>query len=261
MKVSFILPSYRDDEHFFACIKALYDQTLNNDEYEIILVDNNCNRQTEYSRIVIGDPRVVYVRGDDITHNQVGRLFRRGLGYAKGDIVCLQNDDDTAVDYKGELMWRFLHDDPAHDALITDFYRVENGRFINMRVPVYQYYRLCRGNYIALPAVAWKRSAWERFYPSTNYRHVWDYATLSRAGPANIRFRKLDIPTEVIYEHGGQMHQGRQELEAKLAEYERLADEMQIPDLASEKIKHWRRQLEKYKDTFALSEMGESVGA
>lgn len=262
MKVSFILPTIRDDVRFENCIMALFAQTLG--EIEIIVVDNNPNRTSRYSRcingsfgfILVGSKRVHYIQAYDITENQVGRLLKRGLEYATGDIICLQNDDDVAEPFKAELMWSFLHDDPDHDALITDFYNIEDGRYVNMRVPPYNFAHMCGGNYMAFQAIGWKREVFDRLEIATNYRHPWDYATLLKAGQVGIRFRKLNIATETIYEHDGQMHRTKEALEEKIAEYYRLREEMGIPFLAADKINHWERQLEKYKNTFALSQVG-----
>jgi glycosyltransferase involved in cell wall biosynthesis len=249
-KVSFVLPSVREGHEFNRCLRSLLNQTL--DDIEIIILNNNPNRKEFYK-----EPRIKWV--DDFRKEYpVAQLFNHGVSLASSDIICLQNDDDMAEKFKAELFWYFLKDS-EFDAIITDFYTNDFSKVIPCRAIGYDYETMLLGNYIAFQTIGWKKSSLAKINTVAKYKQVWDYATLLYAGQAGLNFRKLDIPTETIFLHNGNMHRSIKGLEDKIAEYYRLREEMGIPHLAKMKIKHWEGKLAKAKSLNAQSRLGEQV--
>jgi glycosyltransferase involved in cell wall biosynthesis len=241
-KVSFILPSVREGFEFNRCIKSLLNQTLEN--IEIIVINNNPDRKE-----FISEPRIRWANNFEKKF-PVSTLFNHGVSMAESEIICLQNDDDAAEKFKAELFWYFLKDS-EFDGIITDFYTNDGGKIIPCRAIGYDYKTMLMGNYIAFQTIGWKKSALKKISTIAPYRQIWDYATLLYAGQAGLKLRKLDIPTETIFLHNGNMHRSVDGLKAKIAEYYRLREEMGIPNLAQMKVKHWEAKLAKAESAYA----------
>lgn len=95
MKASVIVPTYNRCEFLKLCISGLLNQTLSNNEYEIIVVDDcSCDNTMKYmERVRTNVDNLVYIR-----HNiNKGRVISRnnGIKKAKGEIIIFLDNDNA----------------------------------------------------------------------------------------------------------------------------------------------------------------------
>lgn len=118
--ISVIVPTYNEEASITACLKSLSRQTLDRDEYEIIVVDGNskdrtCDIAEEYADVVMLQ-----------SSKKVGGARNDGILRAKGDIVATTDADCIAPQEWLEII---QHDFRRYDIaqLYGTIYPVEDG--------------------------------------------------------------------------------------------------------------------------------------
>lgn len=101
-KVSFVIPSYNQAAWLPHAVKSCQEQTYKN--IEIVIIDD-CSTDTtdQYINWLLkqGDNRVRYFRNG----KNLGRSESRNIGNkeASGDIICVLDSDDLAINKRAEL--------------------------------------------------------------------------------------------------------------------------------------------------------------
>jgi len=134
MKVSIVIPTFRRPEMLRRLLTSIAAQTYT--AYEVIVVDD-CSPIAEYSE-VIGDaraqfPRFTFLRNE--ANRGAPHSRNRGIGYARGPLVALVDDDDEWLPRKLERQVELFEDSGGEVGLIytwTDV--VENG----VRAPLFR---------------------------------------------------------------------------------------------------------------------------
>lgn len=85
--ISVIVPTYNEEAGITACLRSLCSQTLDRDEYEIIVVDGNSSDRTRELAGEYADE--VFIQ----TSKKVGGARNDGIMKAKGDIVATTDAD------------------------------------------------------------------------------------------------------------------------------------------------------------------------
>lgn len=101
MKVSVIICTYNREKFIKACLEHLYHQDLSKDQYEVIVINNNCTDST--SNIVndfIGSHKDLDICQVFETNQGLSYARNRGIREAKYDIVSYIDDDGEA-----EVKW------------------------------------------------------------------------------------------------------------------------------------------------------------
>lgn len=86
-----IVPAYNEENYLEACLESLTNQLISQNEYEVIVVNNNSTDNTE--KISHGFPQVRL-----INEKRQGVVFARikGIEEAKGEIIAFIDADSTA---------------------------------------------------------------------------------------------------------------------------------------------------------------------
>ncbi len=92
VKYSVIIPTYNSEDTIGMCLAALYNQSINKDEYEIILVDDG---STDNTKNIVKDFPVRYCYQEN---SGPASARNKGAGLAKGEII-LFTDADCVPDY------------------------------------------------------------------------------------------------------------------------------------------------------------------
>lgn len=105
MKVSVIIPSYKPHDYLWECLDSLYNQTLNKEDYELILVLNGCKdpyeRQIKEYLSLHKDLRVIFIQTDT---GGVSNARNIALDHAEGEYITFIDDDDfVSPSYLEEL--------------------------------------------------------------------------------------------------------------------------------------------------------------
>jgi len=96
MFVSVVIPTYNRKDMLKNCIKSLFDQTYPKNKYEIVLVDDGSNDNTE--DMIIKLQKVSPVQFQYIKQKNKGPAEARNLGIknANGEIIAFTDDDCIA---------------------------------------------------------------------------------------------------------------------------------------------------------------------
>lgn len=94
MKISVILPSYKPQEYIWKCLDSLTSQTMDVNEYEIVIVLNGCN-EPYYSQISEYISKTKHnIRLLQTDSGGVSNARNIGISEAKGEYICFVDDDD-----------------------------------------------------------------------------------------------------------------------------------------------------------------------
>lgn len=96
MKLSVIICTYNRDKYIYNVLKSVAENDFPKQDYEIVLVDNNCNDSTEAEcrRFESDYPEVAFRRCEE---RRQGLSYARncGIGAAEGEILLYVDDDAT----------------------------------------------------------------------------------------------------------------------------------------------------------------------
>lgn len=95
MKISIIVPTYKPKDYLWQCLESLYNQTLDKNFYEVILVLNGC-KEPYHSQILKwqsnhSDMNLIYFQTDI---SGVSNARNIALDLASGDYFTFLDDDD-----------------------------------------------------------------------------------------------------------------------------------------------------------------------
>jgi len=85
--ISVIIPTYNEEANITACLQSICQQTLNRDEYEIIVVDGNSKDRTCELALAYADEVMTQ------TSKKVGGARNDGVLRAQGDIIATTDAD------------------------------------------------------------------------------------------------------------------------------------------------------------------------
>ena len=128
--LSVIICTYNRDKYIYNVLKSLAENTLSKEQYEIVLIDNNCtdNTQNECKRFVQDFPDIVFRYIEE--HNQgLSYARNRGIKESQGDIIVYV-DDDAVVNKEylqtySDFFNQYTDIDAAGGAIIPRYETVE----------------------------------------------------------------------------------------------------------------------------------------
>jgi glycosyltransferase involved in cell wall biosynthesis len=91
--VSIITPTYNHEKFIDACIESVVRQTYQNWE-QIIIDDGSTDRTPDIIRGFV-DPRIHYVRQDNLGIEALPHTYNRALSMCRGQLVAILEGDDT----------------------------------------------------------------------------------------------------------------------------------------------------------------------
>ena len=90
MKISIIIVSYNVKDYISQCIRSIYKSNLNQNDYEIIVVDND-SHDGSINEIQDNFNKVILHAND--SNKGFSKAVNKGLSLAKGEYVCILNPD------------------------------------------------------------------------------------------------------------------------------------------------------------------------
>lgn len=120
--VSIIIPTYNRAKTIERCIESLQRQTYSN--FEIIIVDDNSNDNTEEIVKRINDKRIKYIKHD--INKGANAARNTGVLIAKGNIIAFQDSDDEWIPNKLERQIKELTDRGV-DIVASSFNKYSEG--------------------------------------------------------------------------------------------------------------------------------------
>lgn len=117
MRFSFITCTYNRDKYIGQTLQSVCNQTFPDDDYEIIVIDNNSTDNTakicEEFKLQFSDKNFRYFKE---TNQGLSFALNRGIKEAQGEFLIFIDDDETIIPEHLEKLDRHLKDYP--DALL-----------------------------------------------------------------------------------------------------------------------------------------------
>lgn len=119
--ISVVMPTYNRAKTIERAINSILEQTYQ--DFEIIIVDDNSNDNTEEIVKSIKDSRIRYIKN---TVNKGANESRNiGVSEALGEIIAFQDSDDEWIKNKLELQMKALQEKKC-DVVASGFFRYED---------------------------------------------------------------------------------------------------------------------------------------
>tara|TARA_A100001011_G_scaffold392776_1_gene481100 strand:- start:298 stop:1005 length:708 start_codon:yes stop_codon:yes gene_type:complete len=180
-KISVIIPVKNCEETIQKSIESVLSQTFSN--FEVIIIDNNCNDSTIEIVKKIKDNRIKIV---ECLSTGIVPALNTGLMKAKGEFIARQDGDDVWYPKKLETQLEVFNSNPNIDICGTQIRMVsKDGKILddNFRYPItdniIKSWLLTGKNSIAHPSVLFRKSiclrvgGYDDTYPIAEDHHLW----------------------------------------------------------------------------------------
>ncbi len=128
--VSVIIPCYNGERWLPLSMRSVLSQK--GAALEIIVVDDGSEVSAKAAVNAMSDERVRFIR---IAHSGKGAAVNCGIKEARGEAVCVLDQDDLMLEGRLETQFKVLNAHPEADAVYSDYERVtENGERIDIFV-------------------------------------------------------------------------------------------------------------------------------
>ena len=134
LKVSVIIPAYNEEVTIARCLRSLVDQSLPRDQFEIILVDNNCTDHTIKIAETFGPIRVI-----PETTPGVGAARATGWAAAQGEIIVSTDADIQLPKHWLRKIVGYFDNHPDVVAISSGYLFYDRDFFINWIVRVFEH--------------------------------------------------------------------------------------------------------------------------
>lgn len=125
--VSVIIPTFNQQLYLGRCIRSLLKQTMNDEDYEIILVNDGSNDNTKDALNPFMDD-IIYIENEK--NIGLAKSLNIGIKQARGQfIVRVDSDDFVHWDYL-KILSMHLQMNHSMDAVCCDYYLVDNDQNI-----------------------------------------------------------------------------------------------------------------------------------
>lgn len=108
IKISVIIPSYKPQSYVFDCLNSIFNQTLNINQFEVIIVLNGCCHPylDELNYYIDNNaPKDLFIKLIQTDILGVSNARNIGLDNAQGEFVSFIDDDDlVSLDYLQDLL-------------------------------------------------------------------------------------------------------------------------------------------------------------
>ncbi len=129
-RISVIIPYYEGERWLpLSAASVLRQRSV---QLELIVVDDGSASSGEAVAASLRDERVKFIR---MAHSGKGAAVNRGVAEARGEAVCVLDQDDRMAEGRLEMQLKALTSHPEADAVYSDYERVtENGERIDIFV-------------------------------------------------------------------------------------------------------------------------------
>ena len=107
--VSVITLTYNHQRVIGSCIQSVLDQTYQ--DWEMIIMDDGSTDNTESIVRGFSDPRIIYVRQENVGAYRMVETYNRALEQARGEYIAILEGDDIWPPYKLERQVPLLQQD------------------------------------------------------------------------------------------------------------------------------------------------------
>lgn len=134
LKVSVVIPAYNEEMMIARCLRSLIEQSLPRDQFEIILVDNNCTDNTIKIAEAFGN--IVVIKE---TTPGVGAARAAGWAVAQGDIIVSTDADCEAPKHWLRKIVNYFDGHPDVVAISSGYLFYDRDFFVNWIVRIFEH--------------------------------------------------------------------------------------------------------------------------
>ena len=119
---SVIVPAFNTELFIGRCLRSLLNQSVNNDTYEIIIIDDGSTDRTSYAITQFCDPyeSLIKVITND-TNIGLPASLNKGIHASKGEYVVRVDSDDYVSTHFIEFLKFYLDSNEGADAVACDY--------------------------------------------------------------------------------------------------------------------------------------------
>ena len=130
IKLSIIVPVYNVEKYIRPCFESIFNQGLNDDEYEVIIVnDGTKDRSMEMIEDIISQHKNITIINQENQGLSVAR--NNGIKAAKGEYILMPDSDDLLVDNSlRPILEKAI--ETRVDMVIADFLRMDDNEIHNI---------------------------------------------------------------------------------------------------------------------------------
>jgi glycosyltransferase involved in cell wall biosynthesis len=134
-KVTVIVAAYNAEKYIGRCLRSLLHQTISQEEYEVIVVNDGSTDKTNYALELFSDPTNSTIK---ILNNEKNKglpsALNNGIEAATSKyIVRVDSDDFVNKNFINFLLF-YLENNPDADAVACDYFLVNDDEFVVDRV-------------------------------------------------------------------------------------------------------------------------------
>jgi len=129
-KISVIVPTFNQEKYLGRCLRSLLDQTLENKDYEIIVINDGSNDKTNFVTELFKDEiKVIKNR----VNKGLPYAINKGILAARGRYIVRVDSDDYVNKEFLNIPYNFLSSNPEIDAVSCDYFLVDEKEVILKR--------------------------------------------------------------------------------------------------------------------------------
>ena len=129
-KISVIVPTFNQEKFLGRCLRSLLDQTLDNKDYEIIVINDGSKDRTNFvTELFSGEIKVIKnKKNKGLPHS-----INQGILAARGRYIVRVDSDDYVNKEFLNIPYNFLSSNPEMDAVSCDYFLVDEKEAIIKR--------------------------------------------------------------------------------------------------------------------------------
>ena len=129
-KISVIVPAYNQEKYLRRCLRSLLDQTINREDYEIILINDGSKDKTKLEANLFKDEiRLI----NNKKNKGLPHSINQGIISAKGRYIVRVDSDDYVNKEFLNIPYNFLSSNPSIDAVSCDYLLVNDREIVLKR--------------------------------------------------------------------------------------------------------------------------------
>tara|TARA_B100001109_G_C18821165_1_gene454595 strand:+ start:622 stop:1299 length:678 start_codon:yes stop_codon:yes gene_type:complete len=137
VKVSVIISAFNEEKYIGRCLRSLINQSMNHDEYEIIVINDGSTDKTAYALDNFKSPKEDLIKINLITNKTnlgLPSSLNKGIVSAKGKYIVRVDADDFVNFNFLKFLSFYLDTNPDSNAVSCDYYLINDKEEVIKRV-------------------------------------------------------------------------------------------------------------------------------
>ena len=129
--VSIIVPVLNQEKWIGRCLRSLLNQSMNRNNYEIIVINDGSQDKTSYALELFSDEINLILNDKNLG---LPASLNLGIKEARGNYIVRVDADDYVNEKFLDLLYEFMEQNKYMDAIACDYYLVDNNERILSRI-------------------------------------------------------------------------------------------------------------------------------